>query len=328
MNTSSLIRSAGPLGLYALARQLTRHHPRILMYHRFSAEPRKGFVSAAAFDDQVAHIARYYKPVALGTLIGWLRAGEPIPAHTIVITVDDGYADFHDVAFPILRKHQVPATLFVTTGFIDGALWLWPDQVRWVLDTARRRPDTLTVAGNCISIHTAPWQQIIDALLRIPDTDKHHAIQGLAETLGTTIPESPPAAFAPLNWQQLREMQAAGIEFGGHTHTHPTLPKVEPSALTSEIDHCLHRLNAELGPRPRPFCYPNGQPEDYSSIVRDAVEQAGFTGAVVAYADAQPQGDLYALRRHSGSCNRFQFQKAVSGLEWLGRRAKQRGTAA
>ena len=328
MNTSRLIRRAGPLGLYALARQLTRYHPRILMYHRFSETPRAGFVSAAAFEQQVAHIARHYRPVTLGTLIHQLREGSDIQPHTVVITVDDGYRDFYDVALPILNKHRVPATLFVTTGFVDGALWLWPDQVQWALDNATRKWETLEVAGVSVIAGPDAWQRIIDILLGIPDGQKHAAIQELATALGAQLPGQAPDVYASVTWEQLRTMRDAGIELGGHTHTHPTLPKVAPDGLAGEINYCLDRLDAELGTTQRPFCYPNGQPDDFSQTVRDAVENAGFIGAVVAYADADTHTDLYALRRHSSSNGSFQFHKAISGLEWLGRRARQRGSVA
>jgi hypothetical protein len=94
--------------------------------------------------------------------------------------------------------------------------------------------------------------------------------------------------------------------------------------LRLELTHCFARLTEELGPAPRPFCYPNGTVDDYSTEVRDAVESAGFTGAVLAYADHLPHDDVYALKRHSSGDCMFQFMKASSGLEWLGRRLEAR----
>lgn len=321
MNRSRIIQVAGPLGLYVSARWLTRKHPRILMYHRFSPTPLPDFVCAETLDEQVRHLARLYHTISLGDLLESLRAGSRLPPNTVVITVDDGYRDFFDIAFPILQQHRVPATLFVTTGFVDGELWLWPDKVRWALDHATKRPNEARVAGVTVPLPNGdPWARIVGRLLELVDTEKHREVKRLADTLGVVLPEAAPAPYAAVRWDQLRILQEAGIEIGGHTHTHPTLPKVAPERLPEEIDHCKRRLDAELGVRPRPFCYPNGQPADYSETVRDAVERAGFTGAVVAYADSAGHEDRFALRRHSSSNNRFQFHKAVSGLEWMGRR--------
>ncbi|MCP1677152.1 peptidoglycan/xylan/chitin deacetylase (PgdA/CDA1 family) [Natronocella acetinitrilica] len=328
MNTSRLVKLAGPAGLYSLARQFTRNHPRILMYHRFSEAEQSGFVSAAAFEQQVRYIARHHHAITAGALITALRDGTRLPPHTLVVTVDDGYEDFHRVAWPILKRHGVPATLFATTGFVDGELWLWPDQVAWLLDRTPESSDAVTVAEQRITVDGTAWQRLIDVLLTLPDAEKHLAIAAMAEQLGLVLPKAAPTEFASVSWDQLRELEQAGIEVGGHTCTHPTLPKVQTSELPKELDACLARINEELGERPRPFCYPNGQPSDYSQTVRDAVEQAGFIGAVVAHADHASHADVYQLRRHSSSANPFQFMKAASGIEWLGRRIKNRGAAA
>ncbi|MEX0729856.1 MAG: polysaccharide deacetylase family protein [Aquisalimonadaceae bacterium] len=330
VNLSRFIRAIGPLGFYAAARGLTRRHPRILMYHRFSAEPRRGFVSRETLARQLEMIRRHFRPVSLSTLIETLRAGETPAPNTIVVTVDDGYRDFHDVAWPVLREYDVPATLFVTTGFVDDALWLWPDQVAWLLAGTEPLPDTLS-AGD---IHlrrdqfghwnrNTAWQALINHLLALPDAEKHAAVESLAASLDAALPASAPADYAAVTWDQLRAMQAEGLDVGGHTHTHPTLPRVPVENLPAEIDYCRERLDAGLGMRPRPFCYPNGQPSDFSQVVRDRVEQAGFTGAVVAFADGATHNDLYALRRHASAEGEFQYYKALNGVEWLGRRLRR-----
>ncbi len=327
MKTSHLVRIAGSLGLYRLARGLTRDHPRILMYHRFSDTFHPEHTLTEAFEAQVAHIVRHHRVLSLGALIERLRAQRPVPPHTVVITVDDGYRDFHDLAFPILQHHGVPATLFVTTGFVDRELWLWPDRVRWVLDHATQAPERLVIGATPVARASDPWAEIVSLLLALPDAQKHQEIERLAETLGAEWPEQVPRAYEAVTWNQLRILQAAGIEVGGHTHTHPALPRVAPQHLSAEIRYCKQRLDHELGERPRPFCYPHGRPVDYSEAVRDQVERAGFSGAVLAYADGARHQDLYALRRHGSSTNAFQFQKAVSGLEWLGRCVRQRRSA-
>lgn len=332
---SRVIRKLGPLGLYGLARQVSRHHPRILMYHRFSRAPSRGHVSAAALAQQMAMLARDFHPISLPSLIDTLRAGEAPKPHSIVVTVDDGYADFHDVAWPVMRAHGVPATLFVTTGFVDGDLWLWPDQVTWMLDQLDPLPVTLEAGPISLTPrHVSPWQRdnvwraLIDRLLELPDAQKHETLATLADRLHLAIPTAPPAGFEPVSWQQLRSMQAEGLDVGGHTHTHPTLPRVPADDLHQEIDHCRARLDSELGARRRAFCYPNGQPEDYSAIVRERVEAAGFSGAVVAFADERRHDDLYTLRRHAAADSMFQYRKALSGLEWLGSRRARPGRSA
>lgn len=325
MTPSQWIERAGPLGVYAAARQLTRRHPRILMYHRFG-DASAGAIDAQRFDTQVAYLARHLNPCTLGELLEHLRNGRQPPAHTVVITVDDGHRDFVDVAWPILKRHNVPATLFVVTGFVDGAIWLWPDQISWLLAQCRETPASVELAGRTLELGGDPWQAIIDRILSLPDDQRRPAPRALAEQLGMQLPEMAPEGYQAVSWDELRMLQAEGIEIGGHTHTHPNLARVPRNRLPDEILYSRERLDAELGIAPRPFCYPNGQPSDVTPEVTHAVGEAGFTGAVLAYADGSKHSDVYRLRRHGSSPQLFQFYKASSGLEWLGRRWRRQRT--
>lgn len=326
MRLAPIIAKLGPFGLYPAARLITRNHPRILMYHRFQTSGTAG-LTAETFDCQVRYIARYFNPMSLGELLGYLRTNRSPPPHSIVITVDDGHRDFLDVAWPVLRQNRVPATLFVTTGFIDGELWLWPDQISWILDRCGPLPSIIDLGGSTLRPGAAPWQSIIDHILTLPDHRRRCAPDELAAQVACYPPNTPPDGYQPVTWDELRMLEGNGIEIGGHTHTHPNLARVPLEQLPSEITRCRERLDDELGEATRPFCYPNGQLDDVTADVVSAVAYAGFTGAVLAYADDATHHDLYYLRRHGSSANMFQFYKASSGLEWLGRRWRKRAAA-
>lgn len=327
---SAFFRWAGPKGLYQFARLLNRKQPRILMYHRFSSQVREGFTSAAAFHAQVRHIKRYYHPLTTAQLVRCLFQGEKLPDNAVVITVDDGYQDFYQVAYPILKALEVPATLYVTTGFVDGRLWLWPDQVRWLLSQADHSQPSLHRGPVHIPSGPLPTRvqhrltsELTAYLLTLDDELKHREIQSLADDLGLGLPVSAPEAYQAVSWQQLVELQQAGIEVGGHTLTHPSLGRVSAVQAQAEIAGCQAELQQHLGCAERTFCYPNGQPSDFSSALKPMVRDAGFTGAVLAFPDAAGLGERYALRRHGSGENNFQFHKAISGWEFLGKRLRR-----
>ena len=322
--TSKLVRKAGDLGLYQFARLLTASTPRILMYHRFAAEPALGYVSRERFREQVAYIRKYYCPMTLQDLSTSLFEAGKVPRHAIVITVDDGYRDFYDVAWPVLKEFDVPATLFVTTGFVDGRLWLWPDQISWLFaqlggpNAAFRYGDFELAEGEVGLNPRKTWERVIDHLLSVPDAEKNQLIAALASAWQTPVPAIPPAAYAPCSWDQLVDMQNQGIEIGGHTVTHPTLGQVSREQAMAEVAGCKSMLSDNLPRNPRTFCYPNGMPSDFSIELMKLVEEAGFDCAVAAFADNAAMKHRYALRRHSGAADLFQFYKAVSGVEYLG----------
>lgn len=326
---SKSIRKLGPMGGYQFARQICRNQPRILMYHRFSDPPVKGWASPGFFERQVRHIRERYNPYSLVGLMKYHREHARMPPHAVVITVDDGYRDFYEHAFPILRRHGVPATLFATTGFIERRLWLWPDKITWILDQLTHIDrgftiGSLAVEEGALDGHSRNhlWMRWIAHALSLPDEEKHEFIAALADKLDLTFPETIPEAFAPLSWDELKEMQAAGIEIGGHTVTHPSLGRVNEAQARDEIFGCRDALNQHLGQQDRTFCYPNGQPSDFQDFLPGLVQEAGFLGAVTAFPDAQGVGDLYLMRRHVSGDDMFQFYKAVSGVELLGHRVR------
>lgn len=335
MNFSPLVRFLGQWGGYRLAKTLTADQPRMLMYHRFTSagsDLHVAGVSAERFEEQVAYIARHFNPVTVTEMIRGCFEGEQLPRHAIAITVDDGYDDFYHIAWPILRRYKVPATFYVTTGFVDGSLWLWPDQLTWILDNAPRSassPAPFKSSGQAVVPPSGPDEQrqlfahLVGHLLRIPDDKKHAFLHGLAAHWGLGLPDKAPGWACPVTWAQLSEMQADGLEVGGHTVTHPSLGQVNLEQARNEILGARDALVANLGDRPRSFCYPNGTQEDFVAEQVPIIRQANFTGAVVAFADAQGQRQRYAMRRHSSSESMFQFYKAASGVEYLGHRLRK-----
>lgn len=327
--SSKSVQIAGKLGAYHVARFLTRSEPRILMYHRFSEDRKPGYVSAQTFRDQLSHIKKYYHPIRLNDLPEKFFKNKVVPSNAIIITVDDGYRDFHDIAWPILRELDVPATLFATTGFVNGDLWLWPDQVTWLL---KRAPQSTNMVCELNEFrissreagqsYEATWSSLISYLLSISDEQKHLSLSCLAERWGVELPSVAPDHFQACSWDQLASMENEGLDVGGHTITHPSLGRVSPEQAWQEIYGCREALDNRLGPKSRPFCYPNGQPNDFTPALKDVVRKSGFSCAVTAFADNVCLRERFALRRHSSGEDAFQFMKSVSGVETLGHKAR------
>lgn len=99
----------------------------ILCYHRFGPRASNLTVTPAAFEAQMAYLAAHgYTVVPIARLPAYLEGREPMPRKAVVITIDDGYRSTYDVAYPILRKHRFPATVFLYTDFVGA-----PDALTW-----------------------------------------------------------------------------------------------------------------------------------------------------------------------------------------------------
>jgi len=325
---SKIIKSLGPIGLYALIRWLMRKSPRILMFHRFSAGPKQNCVSSTELEKQIIYLKERFNILPLSQLRQCIVQGKQTPNNSIVLTVDDGYRDFYEVAYPVLKKHGVPATLYVTSGFVNEELWLWPDQITWLLNSVSEINKTIELGEkNAKNIEITAinnsnrqqiWSQVISYLLSVDDKTKREWIVYFAEQLGKPLPKRAPSEYAACSWQQLTEMQQNGIEIGGHTHTHPSLGQVDDEQLQTELNTCMQFLDEKLGKQERDFCFPNGQPNDYNEAVKKATQESGFKSSVTAFYDVLGTQDLFEMRRHTASAESFQFFKSVNGIETLG----------
>ena len=112
-------------GAVGVARALQRSRAVVLTYHGVlngAADYdylNHNFIAAESFDAQMRYISRHYRPIALRDLLAAYREGRRPPGRSVVVTFDDGFANNSSVAFPILRRHSVPFTVFVTTGLLD-----------------------------------------------------------------------------------------------------------------------------------------------------------------------------------------------------------------
>jgi peptidoglycan/xylan/chitin deacetylase (PgdA/CDA1 family) len=117
------LRATNPTGVHANG-YLTVP---ILCYHRFGTRSSQLAVTPAAFEAQMDYLARNgYHVIPLGQLARFLERGEPVPRKSVVLTIDDGYRSTYEVAFPILRKHGFPATVFLYSDFVGA-----PDAMTW-----------------------------------------------------------------------------------------------------------------------------------------------------------------------------------------------------
>lgn len=321
---TQIIKAVGSLGGYQLARLLTAHQPKILMYHRFSPVEKKHEVSAAVFEQHLKSIKRYFNPMTLAHLAKAIREQGKAPKHAVVITVDDGYRDFYEVAFPLLKHYQIPATFYVTTGFVNKDCWLWPDQVAWLLDN-KTQASVIDVAGKSFDLshpREKLWLPIVSHFLLIPNNERLNGLKALELACGVALPKLAPEKYSAVSWQQLAEMQANGIEIGGHTVTHPSLGHMELAEAAEEIQRSYDDLSRFLGEKERSFCYPNGTPLDYSVGVRQAVADAKYTAAVTAFSDKFNTDIPFAWRRVVGSEQEFHFYKSLFGVQQLGNRVR------
>ncbi|MEQ5834007.1 polysaccharide deacetylase family protein [Marinobacter sp. NFXS9] len=315
-----IYKATRPLGGLQLARILARHHPRILMYHRLSAKDEPGKIHVDQFRKQMRLIKRHFHPMNLTELLEAHEQGS-VPNHAVVVTFDDGYADFAEYAFPIMQEEGIPSTLFITTGFVNGDLWLWPDQLRYAVDMRVIPPHQLR---NDFKLNlenqgspSSLWNALADYSLTLSNRDKIAFIDYIYSDFGVERPERVPDEYLPVTWEQLNKMSLSGLDIGSHSVSHPILTKLETNELIFELSESKRMIKKNLGLSVDVFCYPNGTVEDFNEEVKECISNAGYKYAVAAYPDGPVLDDRWCIKRYPAQYDMNNFEKNVYGMSHI-----------
>ncbi len=276
----------------------------VLIFHRVLPRPDPlfpGEIDTAQFDAICQWVKGWFNVLPLDEAARRLREGD-LPARALSITFDDGYADNHDVALPILKKHGLPATFFIATGFLDGGR-MWNDTV---IEAIRRAAlpqlDLRGVCGMDLGTHPlrtveerrAAIDRVIGSIKYMAPAERQAVVDALAVRAETALPHD-----LMMSSEQVRAMHRAGMQIGGHTVSHPILARLDRRAARDEIEAGKTTLETLTGEPVTLFAYPNGKPvEDYTGEAVELVKETGFDAAVsTAWGAANAATDRFQLPR-------------------------------
>lgn len=276
----------------------------ILIFHRVLSQRDPlfpGEIDAADFDRICGWLAQWCRVLPLDEAVAGLATGR-LPDRAAVITFDDGYADNHDVALPILQRHGISATFYIASGFLDGGR-MWNDTI---IESVRRTMHTeldlsalgldsigrLPLAG--LDQRRTAIDRLLGSIKYLPIAERLVLVQAVADAAGVKPPDD-----LMMSSDQLLAMHRAGMCIGAHTLSHPILATLPEAEAYAEINGSRQALQAILGAPVRHFAYPNGVPgRDFHDDTARLVAELGFDSAVTTARGAARQGaDPYRLPR-------------------------------
>ena len=264
----------------------------ILIFHRVLPEPDPIYpdeIHVRRFYEVCGWLKSWFNVLPLDAAVAHLKDGT-LPARAACITFDDGYADNHDVALPILQRHGLPATFFIATGFLDGGR-MWNDTV--IESVGHTMATTLDLgelgrfAVGTPAEKAAAIGAIIGKIKYLPVAERLDAAQRIASAAHVNPPNN-----LMMTSLQVKAMRQAGMQIGAHTVSHPILARLSNELARAEIKGSKDFLEHLLGERVGLFAYPNGKPgEDYVPASVDVVRSLGFDAAVSTQWGAFRAGD-------------------------------------
>jgi peptidoglycan/xylan/chitin deacetylase (PgdA/CDA1 family) len=314
--------SIGPL-LLALRRWMPSRWLPVLTFHRVRddrlAEPSRFDddvydVTCAALERDVAMIRKHFEPISLADLVRFVD-GQPLPPNPVLVTFDDGYRDNYEIALPILVRHNVRATFFIATHYVDDRRMFWWDRIGYLVKTTPRARLSLTYpsARTFDVASSADRTRTVSELLQIVKTwfglDLPRFLAELAEACDVTFTDGIERVYADehvMTWNHVRGLRDAGMDVGSHTHTHRVLHTLCDDEIWGELRRSRQLLERELRDEITAVSYPVGYDLADRDQVRKLARGAGYRLGFTNGTGAQPlhRGfDPFAVRRISTDRN-------------------------
>jgi peptidoglycan/xylan/chitin deacetylase (PgdA/CDA1 family) len=311
----------------------------ILSYHRIAdaaPDPWNVAVSPAHFEEHLEVIRRFGQPIRLSQLTNRLEEGKSVKG-TVALTFDDGYADNYSNAYPLLKKYDIPVTIFVVSGAIDARRAFWWEELSALLlrpsclpavlelpirgnihrieladaavhsEADRQRDMTFSIwhakPGTRLHFHRELWA----LLQQLTAAEQAVALAHLQEwaSLSGTAPVQPLTMSA----QQVRQLAAEGlVDIGGHTATHARLPCHDEDYQRNEVETDKATLEEIIGMPVTSFAYPHG---DHCPTTLRLVQAAGYERACSgAWGRVRSRTNPFLLPRYEVSnCDGKQFAR-------------------
>jgi peptidoglycan/xylan/chitin deacetylase (PgdA/CDA1 family) len=261
----------------------------IVMYHGIIKESLMVndwcFVDEKSFSMQVEYLKKHFEVIFLSEAVECMRKGG-IKYPTAVITFDDGYQNNFEVAFPILCRERVPATIFLTTGLMNTEDTVWYCRLNLVLSQTHRHFiewNGFKFDLSTLDLKAKASAAIQDSLKKLKHSQLMATIRHIILELGhdpdCLIEMGSP--FRMLDKKAIGEMVTSRlIEFGAHTHHHAILSQLSDGERYNEIRQSIDTVYKLTGRPCKCFAYPNGRREDYNIETIKDLETCGIQIAV------------------------------------------------
>ena len=291
----------------------------ILVYHRviaLPADPLGLCVSPAHFSEHLEALRRLGRTMTLQDLVARLRA-RTCPPRGVVVTFDDGYRDILTEAQPLLDRHAVPATVFITSRHLGAEREYWWDELDRLLEQRQFSERVrLTIRGEHRDYDARDpslYPSIHADLHPLPPAERAQTLEALRVSVG--LPAAGRSTHRTLAADDLARLNRHLIEIGAHGATHADLTTLPPGGRTAEISESKTALEDALGHPVQSFAYPYGR---YNRATAQDVQRAGFQCACSAHPRAVSRyADRFALPRVKvGDWDGDTFARALR--HWMG----------
>ena len=213
---------------------------------------------------------KHFKPLSLGDIHGCLNAGRPIPDGSLFLSFDDGFREMSEVVAPICREKGIPATFFLTTGFLDNKILGYRHKASLLIEAYQHHGEAVRQAA------VAHLARRLGAHIGVPSDwrlmilgvgyRQREVLDECAELLELDFDEYLKQARPYLTREQVRGLLSDGFSIGGHSIDHPRYAELSVEDQIAQTRGCMEDLGRDFRPPVKAFAFPfvsDGVPERF-----------------------------------------------------------------
>lgn len=274
-----IIKKSLSPALHYLFRPFPKKGATILAYHQViphiikeALSSPSEYITTNLFEKHLKWLKQRYVILPLRDLLEYHKQG--ITLHnTIAITFDDGWENTYTEAFPLLKKYQIPVTVFLTTDYIGSKNPIWFSSINRIIEECSLFPSTIRVLVEQMSSQHLP-DDIKNEINKAFVSLNASRIITLLKTVDSRTAERVTDEWAQickmfntqfintddwLDWEQIYEMEKSGlVEFGPHGERHYFFTTINNETINKEIIKSWETLHSHLNKTVKCFCFPGG----------------------------------------------------------------------
>lgn len=276
----------------------------ILMYHDFADNEEAGSidsylrerVSRTQFETHLNVLARNCRVQSVEQAVNEMAMDGELAEDTVSITFDDGYRSVYDIAYPLLRKHDLPATVYLTNDWINGKMRLWWEELADMVADCTLSNRTYGEIERILGVELGKpiasesdvrkkrfllHDSIAGHMRELNDADVSGKMSELQNVLEYDGSKHTPAEA--MNWTQIAEMAGNNIRFGSHTCSHLNLSHAGLDVIENEILESRSDIEGHIDSKVEGFAFPYGQDIHSYGRIEPILSKHGFTYACAAF---------------------------------------------
>ena len=281
------------------------NNPIVLMYHGITGKNDAvanfdgKHIEAAKFEQQLQYLLKHYSIISIDDFLGWRVGKKKLPKNPVILTFDDGYANCYTQLFHLLKKYNIPATIFLLTQHIGKKDPAWYDAITYCIAYTKERKMSINTKKYSFKTEKEKFATLVvlkKVVLGSNQRDK--LIREIAQAMRVDPKKCQDEDFLFCSWEQCQEMKedkSAKITFGSHSVTHQLMTGLSETEIEKEVQESKKIIEKRLKEECNAFSYPFGSSNE---MIRGVIEKSGYScGFSTTYGKNTKETDVHVLKR-------------------------------